>query len=297
MNGRPNTIAELVVEYLADVAKRCSIPTVTHYRKRLSALVRSLGNSPLPEVTEAMIVEYLDRESKWQKGDRVGTLKAPDTIRSNVIAFNLFQTWLIDQKLLSGPIASKLKKPGGRERDALPTKEETKQILEHAPVDFRPIYLALRLTGARPGELCRAQISDLDRTAGEIILTAHKTAKKTGRPRRIAVGHESLVTLLEVAIGERTEGYIFVRTNNGPWTTDTLSAAYRTARKAAGLRSCLVLYLARHEHATAIYSLTGDLKAVMDALGHKKVSTSIRYTRADSKRMKANQQLFDDKLD
>jgi hypothetical protein len=41
---------------------------------------------------------------------------------------------------------------------------------------------------ARTGELWRATIADIDRAANVIVLWEHKTARKTGKPRRIPIG-------------------------------------------------------------------------------------------------------------
>ena len=41
--------------------------------------------------------------------------------------------------------------------------------------EFRLIYSALRQCGARPSELCRLTIADVDRPAGIITLKEHKT--------------------------------------------------------------------------------------------------------------------------
>lgn len=287
-----------IQDYLTDTTKRCRASTAGHYKKRLSSFLRDLGHLDQSEITAQVIKDHLEQESKWRSGDQIGQLKAPDTIRSTVVAWEQLQKWLIENDRISVPITpKKLAKPGGRKRELIPTKEETKALLEKATADFKQIYLALRLTGARPGELCAAHIAQLDRKAGEIVLTQHKTAAKTGKPRRIAVGHASLITILEAAIGTRTEGFIFLRANGRPWKPEMISAAYRVARKAAGLRNGLVPYLARHEHATAIYKTTGDIKAVADLLGHAQISTTMRYTRVDIDQMKNNQQRFDDSLD
>ncbi len=67
----------------------------------------------------------------------------------------------------------------------MPTAAETEAILARASPSFRLIYLALRQCGARPGELCRATIADIDRKSNAIVLREHKTARKTGKPRRL----------------------------------------------------------------------------------------------------------------
>ena len=100
-----------------------------------------------------------------------------------------------------------------RRRDRLPTAFETDTVLAQASPPFRLIYAALRQCGARPGELCRATIADVDRVGRLITLKEHKTARKTGQPRRIPIGRK-LAELLDQAIGTkicREKGIEFAR--------------------------------------------------------------------------------------
>jgi integrase len=108
-----------------------------------------------------------------------------------------------------GPVFGKLEKPRVAQRDRVPTADETAAILSQASPAFRLIYLALRQCGARPGELCRATIADVDRAANAIVLKEHKTARTTGKPRRIPIGRK-LGDLLAQAIADRQGGPIFL---------------------------------------------------------------------------------------
>lgn len=47
--------------------------------------------------------------------------------------------------------------------------------------------------------------------------------------------------------------------------------------KAAGLPEDLVLYCARHDFGTYVMRKTGNLKAVMDAMGHSDVKIAMTY--------------------
>ena len=49
------------------------------------------------------------------------------------------------------------------------------------------------------------------------------------------------------------------------------------ARKAAGLPEDLVLCCARHDFGTYVMRKTGNLKAVMDAMGHSDVKIAMTY--------------------
>ncbi len=124
-------------------------------------------------------------------------------------------------------------------------------ILARASQAFRLIYLALRQCGARPGELCRATIADVDRVNRVITLKEQKTARKTGKPRRIPIGRK-LGDLLDQAIGTRTEGPVFLSPADRQWRVGNLSRTYSRLRDLAGLPRDLVLYLARHECGTKI---------------------------------------------
>lgn len=285
-------VSEAVAAFLSHVDATREPPTVKTYRSRLDQLRKSLGDRDVSSLTAEDLQQWLTSQHTFADGRE----KAPDTIRLTMIALDLWQAWLVKQGHVPAIILPKQRKPGGRKREMLPDQEETRRLLEIAPEDFRQAYRALRLTGARPGELVRFRVEDLDRRQGLIVLAKHKTFNKTGRPRKIAVGHPALVELLDTAIGSRTAGPIFLRTSGRPWTVEALSAAYRRLRKAAGLPSGLVLYLARHEHATQLYKATGDLKAVADALGHTQLNTTMRYTRADAETLKRNQGHFSEGL-
>jgi integrase len=72
----------------------------------------------------------------------------------------------------------------------VPRAAETEVILAQASLQFRLLYSALRQCGARPGRLCRATVADADRVNRVNTLKEHKTARKTGQPRRIPIGRK-----------------------------------------------------------------------------------------------------------
>ncbi len=131
-------------------------------------------------------------------------------------------------------------------------------IFANAQDDFRLMYSALRRTGARPSELCGAMIEQIQQVDGirRIVITDHKTARATGKPKIIPVG-DKLGQLLGVAIGERTSGPIFLRKSGKAWTSDSLGKTFRRIRVKMNLPSYLCVYLARHEVATKLCQKVG----------------------------------------
>jgi integrase len=184
-----------------------------------------------------------------------------------------------------------LEKPRLGRRDRVPTTAQTAAILERASPAFRVIYSALRQCGARPGELCRATIADIDRTATVIILREHKPARKTGKPRRIRIGPK-LGSLLDQAIGTRTEGPIFLSPARKPWKVGDLSRTYSRLRDLAGLPRDLVLHLARHECGTKICREKG-IEYARRLLGHANISTTQRYMHLDDRDLAEAQDLVE----
>ena len=175
------------------------------------------------------------------------------------------------------------------QRDRVPTAAETAAILEWASPRFRINYSALRQCGARPCELCRATITDVNRAQCVITLKEHKTARKTGQPRRIPIGRK-LGTLLDQAIGTRTEGRVFLSPSGRPWMVANLSRTYSRLRDLAGLPRDLVLYLARHECGTKICRQKG-IEYARRLLGHADISTTQRSMHLDDRELADAQDL------
>jgi integrase len=106
----------------------------------------------------------------------------------------------------------------------------------------------------------------VNRAAGVIILKEHKTARKTGKPKRIPIGTK-LGELLTQAIGDRQAGPIFLSPAGKAWSVPNLSRTYSRLRDLAGLPRDLVLYLARHECGTKICREKG-IEYARRLLGH-----------------------------
>lgn len=294
------TTDQLVTQFLDWIAKRRSPNTLRFYTARLSAFRAALGSRPWQELTPLEIDDVLLNMNQG---------RAPDTVRGNVIALEQLQKFARTKLGFSQAVITDLDKPLGRERDRLPTPAEVEAIKAHSSPQFALIYQALRQSGARPNELARATVADWQVDQAVIVLTQHKTAKKTGRVRRIAVGaamkaiiEQSLHTQADaqrppaLAKGEpgeiklQPETPLFTTPRGHAWTSASLSQTFARARKLAGITDkTLVLYSARHEHATILCE-TLDLQAAADALDHKNLNTTRRYAKTKNSKLKSNQE-------
>lgn len=286
MGESPLPVSELVRRFLAWCERHRSASTVRTYRNRLRRFVQRFGERPLSSVHRLDIDEHLHS---------AGAGMAADTRRLDIIAIERLQAWALDMELIEDaarPLKQKLEKPSAGRRERIPTQYETRRLLSVAKPAFARIYQALRQCGARPNELCRATIADYNRRKGLILLTEHKTARKTGRPRKIVVGSR-LADLIEESTRGRASGQLFLTDSGRPWTVANLSRTFRRLRNRLGLPSDLCLYLTRHEHGTKICQAKG-IHAAARALGHASIQTTERYVKDDDQELRDTQDLFAD---
>lgn len=261
------TVSQMVSEFLQHKSRRKS-NTHKFYEGRLVALVKCLGKKRGRKLKTQDLMDYLAHANTFQSGSKKGQPKAPDTIRGNGVALKQLQQFAIKRKWIKAPWIDdeEIPMPPGRGRTRMPTLEEVQQIKNISSESFGYALDALRRSGARPNELARATYEDWDQVIGVITLQDHKTAGKTGQPRTIVVG-QKLKAIIEASLAGRTEGNLFLTPTGLPWTTQSLSAAFRRARNQLELDERLSIYTNRHCHATAMYALYGELPTQL-SIGH-----------------------------
>lgn len=276
------TVNELVKLFLAEIKESRKPATLRQYTHQLAPFLKHFDGRQFETLLPFEIKAYLAAVST-----RNGKKLAPDTIRIRITAIEQLQNFALENKVISGTIFPKLEKPPGRRRELLYEAEDIAKIQKAASPAFWLIFQALRQCGARPSELANAQIENWNREKGLIVLRDHKTATKTGVDRRIGVG-AGMKKILEEATAGRTSGPLFVSTTGIPWTVDRLSQAFGYLRKKLGLQTGLVLYTARHWHATELCKKKG-VHAAAEALGHKGLNTIMRYVKTTPKELQENQ--------
>ena len=139
------------------------------------------------------------------------------TRHHDVVALQRLQKFALEHKLLDKPVFGQAGKaacrPAGPRADAGRDGSDSGAGIPGIPADLLRPPPVRRPTG----ELCRATIADVDRANRVITLKEHKTARKTGQPRRIPIGRK-LGELLDQAIGTRTEGPVFLSPAGKAWT-------------------------------------------------------------------------------
>src|SRR5690606_7739769 len=120
-----------------------------------------------------------------------GSPMSAATHRRNKVSFAQIQKHAIDQEFTTRTVLTEkdLKKPGCGRRETIPTAEDLDRLIAAVSPATALALRAFRASGMRPGELCRADVANVEVRGKRraIVLREHKTARKTGKPRTIAL--------------------------------------------------------------------------------------------------------------
>ena len=95
---------------------------------------------------------------------------------------------------------------------------------------FRLFLTALQETGCRPGEISAVEAGHVDLAAGLWELPKHKTARKTGKPRKVFLNDAMLAVTRELA-ALRPTGPLFLNYRKNPWNINSVRCRFRQLRK------------------------------------------------------------------
>jgi len=154
-------------------------------------------------------------------------------------------------------------------------EEAERRLLPVAEQPLKDIIVVMRDTGMRNArELYRMRVENIDFDAGSIIVPDSKTESGT-RPVPLS---DRVSAILHSRCGGRMEGWVWQsRYKDKHIGAAMVNRQWIRAREAAGLPSNLVLYCARHDYGSFVLSKTGNMKVVMDLLGHTDYRSALIY--------------------
>lgn len=277
----PVSLGDLAGLYLRSTLERARKGEVTKGRHSdvKHTLKRFVGLHEA-EPAEAITTGHLD--------DFLGSVDwAEATKKSFVANLTSCYRWGKARKLVAcdppKPGYSAQPRPSARRPEgAIPGRATIDRILEHSTTpEFAKFARFVALTGCRPGEAARIEAKDI-RPSGVVVLEHHKTAKKTHRPRKIAVNPEA-AAILAGQVALHPEGPVFRNSMGRPWSIQAWSRAFATAREAAGVDRRVKFYALRHAFATGALRRGMRTETVSKLLGHSNVTTTSRvYSDVDS---------------
>lgn len=139
---------------------------------------------------------------------------------------------------------------------------------------FRDVVILVRDTGMRnEKELYQVRIENINWDRRTIFVPESKTVNGV---REVPLS-DRVISLLRIRCGSRKEGWVFPSKRSASGHLTTMARRFREARAKARLPKSLVLYCGRHDFGTRVLKKTGNLKLVMQAMGHVDVKTAMKY--------------------
>lgn len=155
----------------------------------------------------------------------------------------------------------------------IPTTESINKIISASSKKYATLFTILAETGLEAHELSTMQRKDINATEGIIAAQGCK-------------GHNSRSLKLKQATAEMLRTYLAEFTQSNPFPNPhALGEAWRDTRNQLAKKlnqpelKNIPMRNLRHHFATQLYDQTKDLPLVMVQLGHKKIETTLFYTR------------------
>ncbi|PZF76407.1 hypothetical protein DK847_14625 [Aestuariivirga litoralis] len=288
-------VSELLDAYLKSTAYADKAPSTQLIEKgRIERHLRPLlGKVKITELTK----EQVERaRNSIRDGKTAATVKTkargvarvrggPITARECIALLRFVFNWGIETKrATSNPCDGVKLPPIGRRTAILEdaaayatlftalASMEAKKAIRPAAADAIRV---LALTGTRKSEIAKLQWQHLDLKAGKITLppSSHKTGKRTGAKviALPAVAQE----IIKRQPPRGPDDYVFAPgRGKGPIS---LAKPWMQIRAAAGLPETLGLHGLRHSVGSHLAMNGAQLPAIMEALGHRQLSTVQRY--------------------
>lgn len=295
------TIDTLINKFLQSCRRKdVSANTLRNYRSRLKQLSEHFSNKgdgrEYQSIDREEFLDYLYAVNHWPPDHKTkpGAEKSGSTQRLNIILLQLLHTYAADFHQLPTVLKKQdLEKPAVGERERIATDAEVAQILNLANSDWIRLYQSLRFTGARPGELISALIEKIDPPGppfvnAVIVIDKHKTARKTGKPRKIPIGNH-VAGIIAASIDGREAGPIFLDANGNPWNVPRASRIFRKIRDQLQLPREIVFYCTRHEFGSKV-AATGGINTAKELLGHTDIKTTQRYIHLSQQQLQQGQE-------
>lgn len=116
-------------------------------------------------------------------------------------------------------------------QDMLITEKEIAFFLEKGkPYGITDILTVLYATGARPGELCSADVCNFTPGTNQLVITDWKNRKKAKQARRIYLNDECVRIVKRAVAGKEAADPIFTGPLGARWTPNRLEKQFRKIR-------------------------------------------------------------------
>ncbi len=287
-----NLAEEFVTYLVAD--KRVSSNTIQSYSHDLEQFARFLQARGL-EIDEPEKVDYLVIRDFMSHLAGAGYSKR-SIARKQACLRTFFKYLCKEERIPRNPAKDvatpKLEKKLPEFLEEAEVSALLRQADTRTPLGLRDRALleTLYATGLRVGELASLSVTDIDYSAGYVIVMG-----KGRKERFVPVGSDAIAALGDylrlarpalAAKSTRPTRALFLNFRGGRLTARSVARLVDKYVKLTALRKRVSPHTIRHSFATHLLARGADLRSVQEMLGHASISTTQIYTHVTRKRLK-----------
>lgn len=260
------TFGEYAQEFIEGYAKN----NKRSWRRDVTSLKQLLPifeNKRLIDMTPSQIERY--------KAKRLKEVSPATLNRELALTKTIFNHAIKNNRAIYNPMKDVKLLPEKNRRLRILSEEEIHRLIECCTPQIRPIVITALNTGMRLGEIIGLLWEDIDFKRNLIYLD--KT--KSGSPRQIPINDVLKSTLLSID-SRNSSNYVFLNKYGRPYKC--IKNTFKTALRKANIDNFCFHQL---RSVAASYLVMGgvDLVTVMEILGHRTISMTMRYAHLSAK--------------
>ena len=128
-------------------------------------------------------------------------------------------------------------------------------------------------SGCRNSELCNLRVENIDFETGQVLIKEGKGSKD-----RLVVIPPSLCHKIQIYLGGRKTGYLFINQRGNPFQARGIQRTIKDVKEKAGIVKDITPHSLRHSFATMLLQGGVDIREIQEILGHNNISTTEIYT-------------------
>lgn len=268
----PLTFEEACRAYLETLEGKRKPSTIMAYKKRLSAHWSGLAHLDVRAITRKD-VRRIDTDRKWA---------SQKTRRDSISALSCVLQWAVSEQYATENVARNWERITHQKPDVeIFTQAELTAILSNLTGTPAALYGLMAETGCRTSELRALKWEDVEDGAIRISGTlweGEKVATKTSTVRRVLLTSKAVQILKRHTETRFTGGYVFQTTYGNPYDLKDLTAAFKAACEAAGVRYRRP-YTLRHTYASRALTAGVEPSWLAQQLGDRLETVLRHYAR------------------
>lgn len=286
-----DTMIHMIKDFIVHLsAAGRATSTIDCYQRDLYQLAHILGKIQPQHIVDNDIDRAIVKLATAKPN---GARRSSVTMNRIKSAYRSFFKWAFDSNRMPCNPAERLCLSKTHSRPTTPiTANEINILLEtirqsddiHADRD-EALFATYAYTGTRRSEVLPLTLLDYDHDSGELCFSRTKNGG-----RQIKIVPSPLADILakrsHVLLREQTpltHALLFPgKSCEQPMSARHVQVRFDKWKKLAGIRKALTIHSFRAGFATSLYETTGDIFLVARALGHRDVSTTMRYINTNS---------------